>query len=401
MISQKKANEIADEIIAQMATSLNTTIPLLPKSFCRVLAKALGGVFVLLYEFAGWNLLQMFVKTASNKPVNFNGQTINPLQAHGELVGIYQKTGQRAERTVEITVLTQGGTIVSGERIANPDTQMIYVVVGNVSLNAPTVTATIRATRPGVLGNVDLGTELYFVSPPDAVEKEVIVTATNPVMGVDPETTEAYRERVLERWMARPQGGSYADYKNWAEEVTEVRNAYPYSGWANPNIPGSRAGQVFVFIESDSDPDGVPEPDDPLLDAVKDHIKGDGVGLANRRNINAYVRVFPIARTAFDVEISQITTDNPETTEAAKTAIQEGLTEFFYDREPGGQVGYTVLPPKKDVVSQMEVGGIVSRIAAGYNGSIGSIAVSSGGVDVEVYPLQEGEKAKLGTLTWS
>jgi uncharacterized phage protein gp47/JayE len=399
MISQKKANEIADEIIAQMATSLNTTIPLLPKSFCRVLAKALGGVFVLLYEFAGWNLLQMFVKTASNKPVNFNGQTINPLQAHGELVGIYQKTGQRAERTVEISVLTQGGTIVSGERIANPDTQMIYVVVGNVSLNAPTVYATIRATRPGVLGNVDLGTELYFVSPPDAVEKEVTVSADGTA-GVDPETTEAYRERVLERWLARPQGGAYADYKNWAEEVTGVRNAYPYSAWEHPDIPNSRAGQVFVFIESDDTPDGEPLPAG-LADDVKDHIEGDGGGLSNRRNINAEVRVLGITRTAFDVEISQITTDSPETTEAAKTAIEDGLTEFFYDREPGGQVGYTVLPPKKDVVSKMEIGGIVSRIAAGYNGSIGSISISTGGVDVEIYPLQEGEKAKLGTLTWN
>jgi len=399
MISQKKANEIADEIISQMATSMNTTIPLLPKSFCRVLAKALGGVFVLLYEFAGWNLLQMFVKTASNKPLNFNGQTINPLQTHGELVGIYQKTGQRAERTVEITVLTQGGTLVSGERIANPDTQMIYVVVGNVSLNAPTVYATIRATRPGVLGNVDLGTELYFVSPPDAVEKEVTVSADGTA-GVDPETTEAYRERVLERWLARPQGGAMADYKNWAEEVTGVRNAYPYAAWKHPNIPNSRAGQVFVFIESDDTPDGVPLPAG-LADAVAAYIEGDSAGLSNRRNINAEVRVFGITRTAFDVEISQITTDNDETTEAAKTAIQEGLTDFFYDREPGGQVGYTVLPPKKDVVSQMEVGGIVSRIAAGYNGSIGSIKVIESGVgEIEKRELQEGEKAKLGTLTW-
>lgn len=399
MIPQKKANEIADEIISQMATSLNTTIPLLPKSFCRVLAKALGGVFVLLYEFAGWNLLQMFVKTASNKPVNFNGQTINPLQAHGELVGIYQKTGQRAERTVEITVITQGGTIVSGERIANPDTQMIYVVVGNVSLNASTVYATIRATRPGVLGNVDVGTELYFVSPPDAVEKEVTVSADG-IAGVDPETTEAYRERVLERWLARPQGGAMADYKNWAEEVTGVRNAYPYAAWKHPDIPNSRAGQVFVFVESDDTPDGEPLPAG-LANDVKDHIEGDGGGLSNRRNINAEVRVLGITRTAFDIEISQLSTDSDEITEAAITAIEDGLTEFFYDREPGGQVGYTVIPPKKDVVSRMEVGGIVSRIAAGYNGSIGSISVSTGGADVENYPLQEGEKAKVGTITWS
>ena len=42
--------EISDNIIAQLESTLNQTIPGLPKSFYRVLSKALSGVFILLWK---------------------------------------------------------------------------------------------------------------------------------------------------------------------------------------------------------------------------------------------------------------------------------------------------------------------------------------------------------------
>jgi len=395
---RKTATEISAAIIAQLETSLSTTIPLLPKSFCRVLAKVLGGVFVMLYQFAGWILLQQFVKYASNTPIKIGGIEINPLQAWGDLVGIYQKTGQRAEREITITVLTQGGTITSGERIANPVTQMIYVVVGDVDLDAATVSATIRATRAGVLGNVDVDTELQFVSAPSDVEKIVTVNADpgTDVAGVDPEATEVFRERIQERFAARPQGGSYADYKDWAEEVTGVRNAYPYAGWVDPDIPNSRAGHVFVYVQSDVDDDGIP--DSNLLTTVAEHIEGDVGGLANRRNINAYINVLPISRVTVDVTIEGLTTDD---TTAARAAIEDGLTDYFLNREPGGQAGYTLLLPSKDVISWLQIGGVAGQIAAAYDGTLLDVIVYVDTVEKKLYELQEGEKAKLGTITWT
>jgi uncharacterized phage protein gp47/JayE len=403
-IPRKTAKQLADNIIAKLETSLNTTVPLLQKAFNRVISKAIGGQHVLLYQYANWILLQQFVKTASDTTVDLNGVSLNPLQAHGDLVGIYQQTGQRAEVTVQISVLTQGGTITSGERIANADTQMIYVVIGDVALNASTVTAQIRATKPGVLGNVDVGTTLSFVSPPDAVAKDVIVQSIQ-AEGVEPETTEAYRTRILERWMARPQGGSYADYKNWAEEISAVRHAYIYSGWGSDGspywqgntVPGGSAGQVFVYIEDDVDEDGIP--DSALLTDVSDHIEGDGTGLANRRPVNTYVKVLPITRTAVDVTVSGLTVD-VEDTSTVQTAIETAVTEYLYDRIPGGQAGYTALPPRRDVVSKTELGGVVARVAAGYNGIIGGITITIDSQEVETYYLQEGEKAKIGSISW-
>lgn len=71
--------EISDNIVAQLEATLNQTIPLLPKAFIRVLAKALAGVFILLYKYAGFMLLQLFVRTASMGSTEVNGVSVTPL----------------------------------------------------------------------------------------------------------------------------------------------------------------------------------------------------------------------------------------------------------------------------------------------------------------------------------
>lgn len=396
MTPRKTAQEISDAIVTQMMTSLETTIPLLPKTFTRVLAKVLGMVFVSLYAFAGWILMQMFVRYASNEPIKVGSTTITPLQEWGRLVGKTQSPGTRAELTVVVTVNTQGGTLYSGERISNPANQMIYTVIGSVPLNADTVFAQIRATKASIAGNVDVGTTLQFVKAPSGVDKDVGVWQVN-TPGVEPTTTEEYREEILEWFMARPQGGAMQDYRDWAEEVDDVKNAYPYSGWDNAQIPGTTgAGQVFVYIESKTATDGIPN--STLLDAVKDHIEHDESGLAARRGINTYVYCLAITRKSFDVLISGLVAKNID---AVKAEIETAISEYMLGREPGGQSGYTVLPPKRDIVQRGDITGIASRIAAKYNGWISDAYLILNGSNISNSYLQEGEKAKLGTLSWS
>ena len=401
--ARKTATQIKDMIITQLETSLNTTIPLLPKSFNRVIAKALGGIFVLLYQFAGWILLQMFVKTASNKPVTVNGVTITPLKMWGEQAPggpITQNDGQRAERDIEITVITQTGSLTSGMRVINTATEMIYTLVGDVPLDAATKTATIRATKAGDLGNVDPGETLSFMSPPSTVQKKVTVVTSIPdlsVLGVDPEETEDYRRRVSNRYAARPQGGAYADYRDWAEAVAGVKNAYPYSGWSfATSWPSGGPGWVFVFIESTSDPDGIPPDPGSLLTAVAAAIENEISGLASRRNINAKVDVKPISRTAFDVTMA--TPGYAEDVGDVKDAIEEALEEYFLDRGP--YIFGLHRPPRKDFITKAEVGGVVGLVAQALGATVTSITISVGGTDHRFYPLQEGEKAKLGSVTW-
>lgn len=419
MTPRKTATEIKNAIIVQIETSLNTTVPLFTKAFIRVLAKALGGVFVLLYQYCGFIQLQMFVKYASNKPVTIGGITMTPLQVWGELVGVQYRNGQQAEHTITITVLSQVGSLPSGTRVVNQSNGVIFTTVGDVALDAATVTATVRAAEAGEKGNVDVGTELQFQSAPSTVEKAVEV-ATNVTVGTDPEETEIYRRRVREWFAARPQGGAYADYREWAESVEGVKRAYPYSGWKMEDHPvdgpTQGSGEVFVFVESDADDDGVPaylneygRPtglDSGLLVDVFNAIETNDSGLASRREINAFVRVYPIhartwnwttgGRTLVNIEIAGL--EMIEDEDATKTLIEDAVREYIEDREP--YIPGLDIAPRRDILNRMSIGAVAAQIAASKGGVILGLTMNIEGNDEEIWYLQEGERPILNELTW-
>lgn len=387
---RKTAKEIADAIISQMESALSTTVPLYQKAFLRILAKVLGGLWALLYQFAGFAILQLFVRTASNKPVIINGQEITPLKEHAAAVGLYQGTGQAAEHTVTVTVLAQGGTLQSGTKIVNTATEILYQVVGGVLLDAATVVATIRALDVGEAANVEADQVLSFVSAIAACEKDVVVIART-VEGVDVETTEAFRQRVMDRYAAHPQGGAYADYRDWGQSVTGVLRVYPYSGGT---IAGSGAGEIDVYVESSTDVDGIPT--QALLDDVADAINLDEDGIATRRPINDYVNVLAITRLEFDITVGALAVpDEP----AAQAAIEDALTAYFLAREPW-ITGLSVLP-RTDIVTVAEIGGVVGRVLASLGGYTTGVTLFYEGASIDIYTLQEGEKAKLGAISWS
>lgn len=387
---RQTAAQISAAIVAQIETSMATVIPIAPKSFIRVLSKTLGGIWVLLYQFAGFAILQTFVRTASNKPVTLNGVTITPLQEHGAAVGVYQGTGQAAEHTITVTVLSQGGTLTSGSKLVNTANQILYFVLGDVALNAATVTATVRAVEIGDAANMDPGTVISFVSAQSGVAKDAVILART-VEGSDAETTEDFRQRVIDRYAARPQGGATADYRDWGQGVTGVKRIYPYSGGTHA---GSGPGQVDVYVESSTDPDGIA--DAPLLAAVKEAIELDTDGIAYRRPINAYVNTYSIDRLTFDVIISGLSSPDDI---AAQAAIEDALTDYFLSREPW-ITGLSILP-RLDIVSQSEMAGVVGRVAASVGGLVVSASLRQNGSEISLYSLQEGEKAKVGVVYWT
>lgn len=387
MITKKTAAEISDSIISSIETSLNQNIPLFPKAFNRVLAKTLGGVWVLLYQFASFCLLQTFVRTASNKPISIFGKQITPLKEHGAAVGVYQGTGQVTEFTVKVSVLNQFGTLASGTRIINTTTEKLYYTIGDTALNAAYVYPTVRATDPGEDWNVIVSDTLSFVSAQANVAKSVTVE-TLTVTGVDAEDTDTFRRRVMDRYSARPQGGAYADYRYWGQSVVGVKRIFPYSGGTTV---ASSAGQCDVYVQA-LDNDGIPT--QQILDDVKEYIEGDEDGMAWRRPVNSYVTTYPISLVDFDVTIGAITPDNADT----RTAIEEGINSYFAAREPW-ITGLSVLP-RIDIIASAEVAGIVARIAASKGAITTGVTVKTGGSTTELYTLGEGELANVSSIVW-
>lgn len=398
-IDTPTTKELSDNIVAQLEAAISQTIPLLPKAFNRVLAKALAGVFIILYKYGGYILLQMFVQSASAKDTTILGVTINPLKFWGRLIGVGDPVAAtNAELTIDITVENQTGSLDSGSQLIGLTKGVTYITIGSVLLNAATVSATIRAVSDqaggggkGVIGNLDPGTTVSFANPLPNVARVATVTAQT-VTGADAESTEAYRQRIIDRFQKRPQGGAYADYEQWGEEAAGIINVYPYTG--DP-------GEVDVYSEatpeSSGDPDGIPTA--AQLQAVLDLINLDENGIATRRNANAFVNSYPITRTSFDVEVTGIS----GVSDLAKVQadVTTALEEYFLSVEPF--IAGLSVPPRRDQITRTRVSAIVEDIVTAANGTFTSANFFTTGspVALQEYFLGEGEKAKADSVVFT
>lgn len=387
--------EINENIIAQLEASLNQTVPLLPKSFLRVLAKALAGVFILLYKYAGFMFLQQFVRTATIEPTEVNGQIIRPLVEWGRFVGVGDPVpGTKAELLIDVTVTNMGGTLPSSSQLV-ADNGVTYITIGSVLLDAPTVQATIRAVSDqsdgggaGTIGNLRPGATVSFANPLAGIARRATVDSQT-VTGADPEATEAYRQRVMDRFQKRPQGGAYADYEQWGEEVAGILNVYPYTS----ECPG----QVDLYVEateaSSGSPDGIPTT--AQLQAVLDAVNQDDNGLASRRPANGLVNTFPIKRTAFDIIVTDLEVSDLA---AVRESIETAVGEYVASREPF--IPGLSVPPRRDRLTRSGLSGVVDDVVSAADGIFGSVVLELNGITLDLYVLGVGEKAKVNSVGW-
>lgn len=386
--------DISANITAQLESSLGQTIPILPKAFLRVLAKVLAAVFVLVFKYAGWMFLQWFVAYASFQETTANGRTFVPLIEWGRLIGVGDPTAAtRAELTVTVTVKTidASKSLAASTLLLRSETGFVYSVVAAVPLDAATVTATIQAVDDdsgtdglGTGGNLQVGDQLSFANPPAYVER-VVTVASVVTTAADAEGESSYRARVIRRFQRRPQGGAYADYQSWAEEVEGVKAAFPYTG--DP-------GEVDVYIEADTsiDPDGIPT--SALLAAVETSILYDDEGLPTRRPAGAAVNVLAITRKSLDVEVTGLVVDDSATVvDDMRDAVDEHLRSLAPYIE-----GLSVLP-RADRALLWDVSGIVSDTVRAAGGTFGAVVLMDGSDEITAYTLTTGELVKLGTLS--
>jgi tetrahydromethanopterin S-methyltransferase subunit B len=394
-LSTPTTQAISDNIVSQLESALSQSTPLLPRAFNRVLAKVLGAVFVILWKYAGWIQLQMFVQHASIQETVINGRVIRPLVEWGRTVGVgdpYAAT--RAEHTVEVTVLSQTGTLPANTQLLYAPTGVLYLTTAAVELNASTVTVTVRASSDqqggggaGSIGNLEDGAILQFANAPANVATNAVVSGQT-VAGADAESAEAYRARVLRRFQRKPQGGAYADYQLWGSASAGVANIYPYTS--------PTPGYVDIYVEAteDVDPDGIAP--SGLLNTVRGLIEGTEDGLATVRPACAKTNVVSISRVAFDVIVTGL---NAMDIAGAQSLIEDTLDDYFRSREPF-IVGLSTFP-RRSVVTLAAVAGAVTDAADAFGGTVASVSLELSGSPLSAYTLEDGQKAKLGNLTFS
>ena len=309
----------------------------------------------------------------------------------GKLIGVGEpEAATQAELVIDVKVVTQVGNLAAGAQLVRVETGVIYTTIAAVPLSAPIVQATVRAVSDqaggdgsGAIGNLQPGDIVSFANAPAQVGGDATVVS-QAVTGADGEGPDEYRASVLRRFQAKPQGGAYADYREWGEEVAGILNVYPYTS-DNP-------GEVDVYVEateaSSGSPDGIPT--GAQLTAVFDAIELDDAGLATRRPANAAVNSLAITRVAFNMTVTGLLPDTPE----LRAAIEDGVDEHLRAREPF-IVGLSVFP-RKDRITQAEVGGIVAGIVHAQGATVAAVTLAAG----QAYTLEQGEKAKLGTTTY-
>lgn len=393
----KNIADVKNIIIDGLQQSFNNKLKILPKSFIRVLATVLAGIFIILYKQIGWFFLQIFPETAYWKEIEVLGMRVRPLVKWGVLVGIGEpRIGTQWRGTVEVAVSAINTMLSSGTQLKSSITGKIYLVDETKTLEDETENITVICAEMGTAGNLEVGEVLNFVNPLGNVKKTAIVkkiTAT----ATDAETEAEYRYRVVNRYRVQPQGGSLADYRIWGMEVPGVLSVYPYKDIASPS-------GVLLFVSGAPSlfADRVPS-SDLLLTVGKFCTYNPETGKATRKPITAvidpsgdetYKNVMAVSIVIFDVYIEGISGISAlEFSQAVKTPIEE----YFLGREPYNR-GLSDDNNRTDQVAKNNVSSVTDQVAISLKVEFNNITIRKDGNVVQTYTLGNGELCKLGRL---
>lgn len=394
-VATPRTQELADDLVAKIEVETEQDVSLLDKAFTRVLSKVYAGAHVLIYKVAGFLQAQMFIRYATMNETVVNGRKIRPLLELGRELGEPDPSqAEPAQLTVRVTVTTQVGELPARSQLLYAPLGVLYITTQAKSLNAATIDVPVLAAADpqggggaGAIGNRTAGDELEFANPLPNVARKVTVVSVD-VVGIDGESVEQYRARVLRRSQRKPQGGAYADYDQWGRTVPGILNIYPYAG-----APGEVDVYAEATPESSGSADGIPTL--AQRDAVKAAIERDESGLASNRPVGALANVFPIVRLAFDVQVNGLAADDIS---AAQTAISAAISEFMLSREPFID-GLSVLP-RVDRITSAAVAGVVHEAVSAVGGTVTTVSLTLGGIPITGYTLGKGQKAKPGTISF-
>jgi uncharacterized phage protein gp47/JayE len=201
----------------------------IPNSPLRVISDNQAGLASGVLDFIRWLSKQMLPDTAEAEW----------LVRHANIWLGGPKAGTFAEGAATFT-----GTIGTVVPIATQLSYggILYETLGAITIGVGATSCQIHALQAGTDGNRTTGDVLSLVVAISGVDSAAVVVSLDG--GVDQETTEEMRGRVLERIRKPPMGGDADDYVAWAKEVPGVTRA-----WCSPREMG--VGTVTVRFMMD------------------------------------------------------------------------------------------------------------------------------------------------------
>jgi uncharacterized phage protein gp47/JayE len=291
-----------------------------------ILAKAVTGLVQGLYGYLDWLARQAVPATATGEF----------LRAWAALVGIFPKDGGTASGTASFSGVP-GSVLPDGTQLARSADGLAYVTtaIGTID-GSGLVTVPVTAAAAGATGNLVAGAQVVITSAVIGINATGNVAAPF-TGGADAELEEDFRDRMLARYQAPPQGGSVEDYITWAKEVVGVTRA-----WVTPN--GAGAGTVVVYTmldDAQAGAGGFPQGSDGVASAETRGVPATGDQLLVANHIYplrpATALVYAVAPLAYPIPyiIADLAEDNAEN----RVAIAAALTGMMRrTASPGGTI---------------------------------------------------------------
>ncbi|WP_342106280.1 baseplate J/gp47 family protein [Methylobacterium sp. SI9] len=224
---------------------------------------------------------------------------------------IFLPGGRKAATYAVLAATLSGpvGTVVSqGTQFSQGG--ILFQTAADATLGGTSVLTpiSVRALTAGVVGNLPVGTALSLVAAISGVTASATVTGITSY-GVDIESVDSLRDRVLFRIRKPPMGGDADDYVAWAREVPGVTRA-----WCAPHEVALGTVTVrFMMDDLRADLSGYPIQAD--CDAVAAHI-------ATVRPVTVSdIYVVPPVPQPVNLSISNLSPDTPSTRSAALSSL--------------------------------------------------------------------------------
>ncbi len=149
--------------------------------------------------------------------------------------GIYRKMGTKANGTVRIYGATD--IVIPRNATLTTNTGLIFIVSRQDYIKEDYVDLIVEASEIGEIYNIEAN-ELWSTTISDGIntiEVDRIENALKFVGGVDIESDEQLRERILEQARNPATSGNEQDYINWCKEIDGIFNVTVRPLWNGPN----------------------------------------------------------------------------------------------------------------------------------------------------------------------
>lgn len=225
------------------------------------------------------------------------------------------------------SVLRQNITFKSNESTKSPG--QLYVLDYEYILNGISDIIEVRSLGLGPDFDLDISDQLTITEPVLGVEQTVNVNSivSTPTSS---ESTEDYRQAILDAIQLEPQGGSRTDYRLWSSDASGVRKVYPY-------VKNGEAGVVQVYVESTliDSVDGFGTPTNAIINEVEEviYFDPDETKPLNERGripIQVTLEVLPITLIPVTVTITGLN----ENTSTIQSSIETSIKNYLYNVRP-------------------------------------------------------------------